>query len=484
MPRQSATRFQYTVTLPNGDEYATVTLEEARAIEQRGCGPDCSWCGAECFRLFPGQHGEVFCSSAHRITSNKARDRLLRNPPQADMFREGSERLVTREELRQKPEWAEEALRLIDTAYARIGGHANIKTAQDMLADDADRYEFVDIDADTEPDVLQVSKTTPFGFKAVAMGHDGRRESKLAAVVGKLEATRTDDNYAEVSHRLAAKLLEQGVPVVGDRRIVEKVLGKHVSWVGFDPNYPGVYGWYERPIAGVMHRKILVGLPKVVQNPSSTIPIGQCFSWANRYLWEHPDEGAVVCHGTVSEPLAREPHFYEHAWVETADGRVLDWQSMEAGCGGRWRGIGYPIDVFYELYGPENIHRYASEDVDVMVLRLRHHGPWHQTQNPSSTHTPPLAVARAARQGLELRASMTPSRRGGTDVGLRRASQLANQQPVSEDTLRRMRSYFQRHAVDEQAPGWGVDSKGWQAWLLWGGDPGRVWCEKTLRSIE
>ncbi len=98
------------------------------------------------------------------------------------------------------------------------------------------------------------------------------------------------------------------------------------------------------------------------------------------------------------------------------------------------------------------------------------------------SHIPPAAVAAAARKGLQLRASMPPSRRGGTEVGLARARDLAHGRPVSDTTLRRMHSYFARHAVDATGPGWGVDSKGWQAWLLWGGDAGRRWVASTLRQ--
>lgn len=93
------------------------------------------------------------------------------------------------------------------------------------------------------------------------------------------------------------------------------------------------------------------------------------------------------------------------------------------------------------------------------------------------SHVPPAAVAAAAQQGLDLRAALPPSKRGGTAVGLARARDLAGRRPISDATLARMRSYFARHVVDAQAPGWGVDSKGWQAWLLWGGDAGRQWAE-------
>lgn len=96
------------------------------------------------------------------------------------------------------------------------------------------------------------------------------------------------------------------------------------------------------------------------------------------------------------------------------------------------------------------------------------------------TFTPPDEVASAAQRGLDLRAQQTPSNRAGTPVGVARAVQLANRRPVSVDTLQRMVSYFERHEVDKQGEGWGRDSKGYQAWLMWGGDPGRAWARRTL----
>ena len=101
----------------------------------------------------------------------------------------------------------------------------------------------------------------------------------------------------------------------------------------------------------------------------------------------------------------------------------------------------------------------------------------------SRTFIPPPAVAAEARKGLALRAAQPPSNRCCTSVGLRRASQLANRQPVSVDTLKRMRSYFQRHAVDSRSPRWGTDSKGWIAWLAWGGDAGLAWCNQILSML-
>ena len=98
--------------------------------------------------------------------------------------------------------------------------------------------------------------------------------------------------------------------------------------------------------------------------------------------------------------------------------------------------------------------------------------------------TPPPAVRDAARRALDLRASLPPSRRCCTSVGLARARDLAHGRPVSVATLRRMASFFARHEPDRRGAGWGVDSRGWQAHLAWGGDAGREWARATLAGLE
>lgn len=100
----------------------------------------------------------------------------------------------------------------------------------------------------------------------------------------------------------------------------------------------------------------------------------------------------------------------------------------------------------------------------------------------SLAFVPPVEVADAAAYGLALRASRPPSQRCCTAVGLARARDLANRRPLSLRTVRRMASYFARHAVDARGRGWGVDSKGWQAWLLWGGDAGAAWVSDVLEA--
>lgn len=87
-----------------------------------------------------------------------------------------------------------------------------------------------------------------------------------------------------------------------------------------------------------------------------------------------------------------------------------------------------------------------------------------------TSHVPPASVARVAAHALHLRRLHG---RGGTLIGVRRAVQLSNRQPVSLATLRRMRLFFARHSVDDRSD---PTSAAAIAWGLWGGNEGRAWC--------
>jgi hypothetical protein len=96
-------------------------------------------------------------------------------------------------------------------------------------------------------------------------------------------------------------------------------------------------------------------------------------------------------------------------------------------------------------------------------------------------HVPPQEVRSNAKRGLELRKKYG---RGGTEVGVARARDLSNGAALSLDTIKRMNSYFARHEVDKKGEGWGKDSAGYIAWLLWGGDAGWAWAKKIIRENE
>lgn len=100
---------------------------------------------------------------------------------------------------------------------------------------------------------------------------------------------------------------------------------------------------------------------------------------------------------------------------------------------------------------------------------------------------PTEAVANAAKRGLRLRKEF---KRGGTRVGVTRANQLARRDELSTDTVKRMKAYFDRHAVDMEAPknkdpnAAGYPGAGLIAWLLWGGNPGRAWANRIVKRMK
>ena len=103
----------------------------------------------------------------------------------------------------------------------------------------------------------------------------------------------------------------------------------------------------------------------------------------------------------------------------------------------------------------------------------------------ATTYKPTSGMASAARRALKWRADGKP---GGTLVGLARANQLKDRDPLTASTVLRMYSFFSRHEVDKRATGFnsgeeGFPSKGRVAWDLWGGDGGYSWSTAKRNQI-
>jgi len=97
---------------------------------------------------------------------------------------------------------------------------------------------------------------------------------------------------------------------------------------------------------------------------------------------------------------------------------------------------------------------------------------------------PTEEMARNAINALEIRRAKPQSERGMTSVGLARARDISNRAELSEDTVRRMVSYFQRHEVDKKGSTWDKQGKGWQAWNGWGGDAGYAWAKRIVDKLD
>lgn len=91
-----------------------------------------------------------------------------------------------------------------------------------------------------------------------------------------------------------------------------------------------------------------------------------------------------------------------------------------------------------------------------------------------------------ARKGLDWRSEFG---RGGTEIGIARARNIVNDRYLSDDTVKRMYSFFSRHEVDKKAQGFrpgedGYPSNGRIAWALWGGDAGYSWSRDKVKSMD
>ena len=156
------------------------------------------------------------------------------------------------------PEYEDDIIKLIKSAYAYIGGHSNYKTADDVgkEANRGAEYEVIDIDDDEEIDAVSVSKEKEAGDKFVATGHDGSSLAKRAVITHKIDRLKKPGFYIEVSGRIKDILLKAGVPQVTDKETIEKALaGKEIK-MNDD-------GSYVRSIAGTEHEKIMLGTPLV-----------------------------------------------------------------------------------------------------------------------------------------------------------------------------------------------------------------------------
>ena len=109
---------------------------------------------------------------------------------------------------------------------------------------------------------------------------------------------------------------------------------------------------------------------------------------------------------------------------------------------------------------------------------------------------PPESVAKEAEKGLEYRrkaggkGGLSPSQaaKEGIGSGVQRAVNLKNRDKMSPRTIRRMKAFFDRHeknkGIDPKYKGEPWKDRGYVAWLVWGGDPGRAWAEKVVRRMD
>ena len=109
---------------------------------------------------------------------------------------------------------------------------------------------------------------------------------------------------------------------------------------------------------------------------------------------------------------------------------------------------------------------------------------------------PPASVAKEAEKGLEYRqksggkGGLTPqqAKKEGIGSGVQRAVNLKNRDQIAPKTIRRMKAFFDRHeknkVINPEYKDEPWKDRGLVAWLLWGGDSGRIWVEKVIRQMD
>ena len=148
----------------------------------------------------------------------------------------------------------DELFKMIDLAYAPLGGHPNV-TKPDDVKTAGDNYSVINLDDDPEDDATVTYKTRAGGTKLVAMGHDGTKPARRAAVAKTVSDLNKNGYYIEVSGTLLDILKAKGVAIVDDEETVKRALkGKEIKWHGD--------GSYDRKLGGTIHTKMMMGKPK------------------------------------------------------------------------------------------------------------------------------------------------------------------------------------------------------------------------------
>lgn len=92
----------------------------------------------------------------------------------------------------------------------------------------------------------------------------------------------------------------------------------------------------------------------------------------------------------------------------------------------------------------------------------------------------PQSVSNNAKRGIELNEKQ--GNKCATEVGKIRAQQLAQRQPLSVDTIKRMYSYLSR--AEEYYDEGDTTSCGYISYLLWGGKSAKSWAESKLKELD
>jgi hypothetical protein len=142
---------------------------------------------------------------------------------------------------------------LIQTAYAHVGGHGNVRSEGDLY--EFDRVIMADTDGDGRPNVAILAGTMRNGtVKVSVFATDGSAEAKGVLLAQAKSVLMKRDWWAELPKEFASFLATRGVPMIDDQITAMLLLGRRVNpssftWLGEIPRHTG-RGYYSRSYFG------------------------------------------------------------------------------------------------------------------------------------------------------------------------------------------------------------------------------------------
>ena len=166
-----------------------------------------------------------------------------------------------------KNDLVDDFFKLVDIAYAPIGGHLKVNGPEDLKREDWDVWHAIDIDEDPDADVVLFAKRTPFGVKLIGVGHDGAKKSRMEALYQRADFLGKNGTYLEASGKTYMILRNKfNIDIVRDPKVVQAVLDKPIQWHGRHPEGKNADphqndAWYSRKIGDKIVTKIMMGKP-------------------------------------------------------------------------------------------------------------------------------------------------------------------------------------------------------------------------------
>ena len=150
-----------------------------------------------------------------------------------------------------------------------------------------------------------------------------------------------------------------------------------------------------------------------------------------------------------------------------------------------------------DYYIPANLIPVQSNDVEMPVESIdvdvnKFLNKNDEKKNPISKDetftTYPQTATNNAKRMIEWREKYGDEVQAGTPTGWRRASMLANREPLTIEMLNRIKSFFARHEGNQTIADRYKDTpwrdNGFVSWNLWGGTAMRDWVNKKLNEIN